>query len=888
MQLADGSYTSAGVAGLGNSGVQSFGVLNQPFENTSMSTFNGGSVTNADTSDADNEFLIYNGTSTRGRFDADITKLAVNQRLAAFSSSFQVFLSSGGATGGGDGVSFNFGLASTLPTNGNRNYENGYATGLVVKFNHYYNQFVSIRWNDVELAVAWDTSTPAAPPYGTKFNATVDVSTTGEVTVKVGGNTLLTATIPSSSWQTTNMDNWQFGLAGRTGANTGSAWVDNLVVTPVLAMNAATVGADTLIGTDSADTITATGGGADKVLAGEGDDTIIIDSAESSALANVTNTSMLIDGGSGVNNLSFSNAGSTLDLTDPTSFSRLRNISSFDLTGTGNNTLNVNYKAVSSLSGATDNAATVGVDESKMLVVNGNAGDTVNVANLDAWAVGVSQSGDSLSATYGSAYKFLSGHTYKALTLNGATLFVDSTVTVNTTTTTNGVISDSVTVSSLFSASFMDVDTGQTLKGMAITSAGSSADLLGKGKYQISVDGVTWSDLAADLTDATAVYAAPIALIRYVGVAGQEVLNPQNLTVRLIDSSGLTGTSGTLTTGSTIDAHSYGDTNAFSGNVVTLQATANAAPVLADTVLSFSNLVQAATPATPSGAEGTLVADLTGGVTDTNTNAVKGIAIIGADTTNGTLYYSTNGGTTWTAVDTSTALSDSHAFLLKADVDNRLYFKPNANYSGANNALTFRAWDQTTGTEGTFVDIGAASARGGNTAFSTATDTVNQNVAPVLLDLNRDGVISYTHTIMDINSDGRLDVTRWAAAQDGVLVWDKFADGLVHDNSQYAFAQYGGATDLQGLAAAFDSNHDGVLDVNDAKFAEFKVWQDVNQDGISEVGEVRSLADWGITDINLSSDGVQRTPTAGVYEAGHSAATTADGSSMLVEAARDI
>jgi hypothetical protein len=127
-----------------------------------------------------------------------------------------------------------------------------------------------------------------------------------------------------------------------------------------------------------------------------------------------------------------------------------------------------------------------------------------------------------------------------------------------------------------------------------------------------------------------------------------------------------------------------------------------------------------------------------------------------------------------------------------------------------------------------------------------------------------------------------------------VLVWDKYADGLVHDNSQYAFAQYAttyangldangkAPTDLSGLAEAFDTNHDGKFTAADARFAEFKVWQDINQDGISEAGEVRSLADWGMTEVNLTSDGVVRTPTAGVTEAGQSTATLADGSTVLV------
>ena len=162
--------------------------------------------------------------------------------------------------------------------------------------------------------------------------------------------------------------------------------------------------------------------------------------------------------------------------------------------------------------------------------------------------------------------------------------------------------------------------------------------------------------------------------------------------------------------------------------------------------------------------------------------------------------------------------------------------------------------------------------------------TNNDSVAPVVLDLNRDGDLSYSQTLMDVNGDGQLDQTAWAGAQDGVLVWDKYADGVVHDNSQYAFSQYGaaGSTDLQGLAAGFDTNHDGEFNAQDAKFAEFKVWQDGNGNGVSDVGEVRSLAEVGIEAIQLSSDGVVRAPAVGVQEAGRSTAQLADGGEMLV------
>ncbi len=169
------------------------------------------------------------------------------------------------------------------------------------------------------------------------------------------------------------------------------------------------------------------------------------------------------------------------------------------------------------------------------------------------------------------------------------------------------------------------------------------------------------------------------------------------------------------------------------------------------------------------------------------------------------------------------------------------------------------------------------------------TTQVILQVLPVVVDLNRDGRLGYGHVTMDVNGDGLLDRTAWAGAKDGVLVWDKYADGLLHDHSQYAFAQYAStgrlgqsATDLQGLATAFDSNHDGVLDAHDAQFSEFMVWQDVNQNGVSDPGEMRTLTEWGITSVSVVSDGVQRTPAPGVTEAGRTTAEAVRGTSILV------
>jgi len=174
------------------------------------------------------------------------------------------------------------------------------------------------------------------------------------------------------------------------------------------------------------------------------------------------------------------------------------------------------------------------------------------------------------------------------------------------------------------------------------------------------------------------------------------------------------------------------------------------------------------------------------------------------------------------------------------------------------------------------------STRGGTTPFSADVVSLAANAAPVLLDLDGDGRISYSTIDGDINVDGLTDRANWVATNDGILFHDKMGDGQLHSMDQFAFAQHGGRTDLEGLAIAFDANNDGVFDAQDAAFDAFKVWQDLNQDGRVDGGELHSLLSLGITAIAMNSDGVERSPVAGVTEHGHSQATLANGSALLV------
>ena len=189
---------------------------------------------------------------------------------------------------------------------------------------------------------------------------------------------------------------------------------------------------------------------------------------------------------------------------------------------------------------------------------------------------------------------------------------------------------------------------------------------------------------------------------------------------------------------STTDTFSYTVTDAQGATdtasvTVTINGV-NDAPVLNAAATPLLGSVGEDAPA-PVGAVGTLVSALVnlnpplgGGldnVTDADNGAVTGIALTATNSAFGSWFYSTNGGGTWSAVG---SVSNASALLLAADANTRVYFQPTtANFNGTvTNAITFRAWDQSSGVAGNKVDT---SGGGGTSAFSTATDTANITVS---------------------------------------------------------------------------------------------------------------------------------------------------------------
>ena len=90
---------------------------------------------------------------------------------------------------------------------------------------------------------------------------------------------------------------------------------------------------------------------------------------------------------------------------------------------------------------------------------------------------------------------------------------------------------------------------------------------------------------------------------------------------------------------------------------------------------------------------------------------------------------------------------------------------------------------------------------------------------------------------------------RWPALATTPAPWSRSVrfdtDG---DGIKTATAWAGGAKAAHGFAAPAElySNHDGSFSAADAQFTSLRVWHDLNQDGISQAAELRTLADNGV------------------------------------------
>ena len=125
---------------------------------------------------------------------------------------------------------------------------------------------------------------------------------------------------------------------------------------------------------------------------------------------------------------------------------------------------------------------------------------------------------------------------------------------------------------------------------------------------------------------------------------------------------------------------------------------------------------------------------------------------------------------------------------------------------------------------------------------------------PLVIDLNGNGVelisIQQSSAQFDLDGNGFAERTGWLAPTDGFLVRDANGNGTV-DGIQELFGNAG--EDGFVALARVDSNADGIIDSRDTVFGELRVWTDLNSDGISQAGELKTLSDTSIKAVHLGS-----------------------------------
>ncbi|WP_319244458.1 hypothetical protein [uncultured Propionivibrio sp.] len=133
---------------------------------------------------------------------------------------------------------------------------------------------------------------------------------------------------------------------------------------------------------------------------------------------------------------------------------------------------------------------------------------------------------------------------------------------------------------------------------------------------------------------------------------------------------------------------------------------------------------------------------------------------------------------------------------------------------------------------------------------------------PLVLDLDGDGIetlgIDTTNPILfDHAANGVRIATGWLKSDDAFLVADRDHDGTI-DSGAELFSDAtpldagGIATDGFAALAQEDTNHDSVVDANDADWANLRLWRDLNQDGIAQADELFTLASQHIDALRLA------------------------------------
>ena len=180
---------------------------------------------------------------------------------------------------------------------------------------------------------------------------------------------------------------------------------------------------------------------------------------------------------------------------------------------------------------------------------------------------------------------------------------------------------------------------------------------------------------------------------------------------------------------------------------------------------------------------------------------------------------------------------------------------------------------------------------GNNTPNTPSTQEGRNASCPIIIDLDGNGV--QTHALesqivrFDLDNNGFAERVGWTDGTDGFLVRDIDGNGRIGNGGEL----FGNHTKLRnGQKAAngfealkeLDDNGDGKITRADKVWSELRVWQDRNQDAWSAKGELYTLDELGIAEIDTAYSDSKQVDAAGNAHKQISAAVKQDGTRVSV------
>jgi hypothetical protein len=182
---------------------------------------------------------------------------------------------------------------------------------------------------------------------------------------------------------------------------------------------------------------------------------------------------------------------------------------------------------------------------------------------------------------------------------------------------------------------------------------------------------------------------------------------------------------------------------------------------------------------------------------------------------------------------------------------------------------------------------------------------------PLAIDLDGDGIETvglptaanpFNPVLFDHNADGVRTGTGWVRPDDAWLALDRNGNGLIDSGRElfgvdtiitaptvvtnngltYSTNVTRSATNGFEALRSLDSNADNVFNASDAEFANVRLWQDTNQDGISQASELKTLTQQGISSISLTPNNSNINLGNGNTVTGQAAVTRANGTTTTV------